>query len=163
MAPAELSTLLRLVPLVTTSCSLWFSMDQHLFLSVFIEQENQALSEPLISPYFRTMFRRGAPRVAALLGATVLSTIANLRLSDASLLTERGSYNYYVAVGAFAVGHMLFVPWIKPSIDALHAGAKDRGLQTLGEWIHIHDYRTATADLAAWICCLLAVSKTLTP
>ncbi|KAI1080432.1 hypothetical protein F5B20DRAFT_540606 [Whalleya microplaca] len=60
MAPPELLTLLRLLPIATTSCSLWFSLDQRLFLSIFVEPQNHVHTTPFISSYFRTMFRRAA-------------------------------------------------------------------------------------------------------
>ncbi|KAI1413592.1 putative integral membrane protein [Hypoxylon sp. FL1857] len=164
MAPPELITLLRILPFATSSCSLWFSIDQRFFLSIFLEPDNQAYSKPLVSRYFRSVFDRGAPRVLGLLGLTTFSIIASLRSADVSSLVERGSYNWYVAGAGFAASHLLFFPWIKPSIDRLRAGKeKNAQLEVLAEWLRIHDYRTFGADLAAWICCLIAVTKNFAP
>ncbi|KAI0834856.1 putative integral membrane protein [Hypoxylon sp. FL0890] len=164
MASPGLLTLLRLLPFATSSCSLWFSLDQHFFLSIFLEPDNRAHSKPLVSRYFRSFFDRGAPRVVGLLALTTISIIASLRSASASFLHERGSYNWYVAGATFAASHLLFVPWIKPSIDGLRSGAKKNGsLELLTEWLRIHDYRTLSVDLAAWICCSVAVVRTFTP
>ncbi|KAL7628328.1 hypothetical protein AAE478_002528 [Parahypoxylon ruwenzoriense] len=162
MAPPELLTALRLLPLAATTSSLWFAVDQHLFFSILLARDNQAHSAPLIPSYFRTVFSRGFPRVLGLIGLTVVSTFASLRSADASVLVERGSYGWYVAGAALSVGHMLFVPWIKPSIDALHADPKEKSVRVLGEWLRVHDYRTLVAEFGAWICCAVATVKTFT-
>ncbi|KAI1635702.1 putative integral membrane protein [Biscogniauxia mediterranea] len=159
MASAGLSAILPLVPVISTTCSLWFAWDQYEFLTLFRKPDLQPLSNKLLPSYFTSFFNRGAPRVLGLLSTTVLSCGAILRYSPGTILHDRGAFSWYVAGLSFALGHQIYVPFILPSIRALRGDAKERNVAELESWLRVHTWRSLTVDLAAWICCLVATLK----
>ncbi|KAI0595291.1 hypothetical protein F4775DRAFT_595385 [Biscogniauxia sp. FL1348] len=92
MASAGLSAILPLVPVVSSTCSLWFAWDQYEFLTLFRKPDLQPLSNKLLPSYFTSFFNRGAPRVLGLLSTTALSCGAILRYSPGTILHDRGAF-----------------------------------------------------------------------
>ncbi len=156
-----LQTFLRIVPVISSTCSLWFAWDQHELLAHFTRPEIRGLSNQILPAWFGAFFSAGAPRVVGLLAATVLSSGAVLRYSPDGLLRDRGSSRWYLASIAFALGHQLFVPFIIWPIRAIPRDAKDKNVAELQAWLRVHTVRTLTVDIAAWVCCVVAAVKTL--
>lgn len=153
--------LLRISPLITSTCSLWYALDQHYFLHIFTKPENQAASRPLLSRYFSKIFYSGTAWVLSLIMLTLSSSIVNLR-QESSLLHARQSFRWYAAGAIFTVCHLLFVPFIAPSCKVLVEDTSgDRSIESLQDWLSIHRIRTWTVDLAAWVTFAVAVTRTL--
>ncbi|KAI2628057.1 putative integral membrane protein [Hypomontagnella submonticulosa] len=156
-------TLLRVIPVISSTCQLWFGWDQYEFLQLFLKSDIRSHSNQLLPSYFKTFFDRGAPRVVALLLTTIVSSAANLRYAPDNILRERGSFIWYSAAIGFALGHQVYFPFVVPHIRAITADAKDKNTTELGHWLYVHNWRTLTVDLAGWICALVAAVNTLTP
>ncbi|KAL7619781.1 hypothetical protein AAE478_010323 [Parahypoxylon ruwenzoriense] len=159
MASTGLPTILHLIPVISSTCSLWFAWDQYEFLMLFHKPDLKALSNKLLPSYFTTFFNRGAPRVVALLATTVFSCGTILRYSPSTIL--RDSVPWYIAGLSFALGHQVWMPFILPSIRAIKGDAKENNVVELEHWLRIHTCRSLTVDLAAWICCIVATVKSL--
>ncbi|KAI0178959.1 putative integral membrane protein [Hypoxylon sp. FL1284] len=157
------TTLLRIAPAISSTCSLWFGWDQYELLQLFLKPDIQAHTNKMLPSYFSTFFNRGAPRVVGLLLATVLTSAANLRYAPSGLLHQRGSFIWYSGAVAFALGHQIYIPFILPSIKAITGDAKANNVNQLRRWLYVHNWRTLTVDLAAWLCCVTAAVKTLSP
>ncbi|KAI4861086.1 putative integral membrane protein [Hypoxylon rubiginosum] len=157
------TTLLRIAPVISTTCSLWFGWDQYEFLQLFLKPDIQGHSNEMLPSYFNTFFGRGARRVVGLLLTTILTSAANLRYAPDGLLHERGSFIWYSGAIAFALGHQIYVPFILPSIKAITGDAKEKNVNELKKWLYVHNWRTLTVDLAGWACCIVAAVKTLSP
>ncbi|KAF1808601.1 hypothetical protein P152DRAFT_424484 [Eremomyces bilateralis CBS 781.70] len=164
----NLRTALLVAPLISTSCSLWFAADQHFFLQIFTRPECRERSNVLLPDYFRAFFSAGLPRVVGLLGITTWASVGSIWQAR-PLLESHGSLKWYMATAALAVGHLVFVPAVAPRIQGIAEGGFERGhgggqksnVDLLREWLRINMVRTLTTDLGAWLCCLMAVSKTL--
>ncbi|VUC22692.1 unnamed protein product [Clonostachys rosea] len=164
------TTLLLTTPLISSSCSLWFSLDQHCFFSNLVKPNVRGADE-VLPPYFANTFWANLWKVVGLLGVTTWSSVGAIYLSR-PLLRARGSFPWYVATAALATGHLFFVPLVAPSVAAL---IEDRGHQASSEakkgkgksnsdymrdWLGVNLVRMVTADLGAWVCAVVAVTTT---
>ncbi|KAL6849443.1 mRNA splicing protein [Amphichorda felina] len=176
-------TALLLLPLVSSTSTLLFSFDQHSFLSVLthpaLVQNQGASSNAVISPYFSLFFPRGLVRVVTFLGVTTWSSVGCI-YSSRVLLRSKGSLAWYAGAAALAVGHLLFVPVIAQSVKSIldnkggdvavgDAGEavgdaknnkKKSNVDYMKDWLRVNMVRTLTTDLGAWVCAVIAVTKT---
>ncbi|KAI1399282.1 putative integral membrane protein [Hypoxylon fuscum] len=159
MASTGFPAIVHLVPVISSTCSLWFAWDQYEFLMLFRKPDLQALSNKLLPSYFTTFFNRGAPRVVALLATTALSCGTILRYSPSTVLLD--SAPWYIAGLSFALGHQIWIPFILPSIREIQGDAKEKNVVELQSWLRVHTLRSLTVDLAAWVCCIVATAKCL--
>lgn len=152
---------LRAAPLVSSTCTLLYAWDQHLFLSTLNRPETRKLSGPVVSPYFKVLFRRAIYQVLGFLAVTASTSIANL-YSQRPLLNGRGSASWYKAGAILSASHILFVPIIANSVKSLVEDThEDDSNGTLDRWLSINAIRGLTVDLGAWLACVVAVGKTL--
>lgn len=150
-------------PLVSSTCSMLFAWDQQFFLSMLNRPAaRRASSRPLLQPYFTEFFRRGLPFVVGCIGVSFWSGLGNLHFNRTEL-TTRGSFWWYAAGTALATAHLLFVPAIAPSCQAIMDESDDAAdpNEGLDEWLTVNAYRSLTVDLAAWAAFVVAVVKTL--
>ena len=153
---------LRAAPLISSTCTLLYAWDQHLFLTNFNLAETRKLSTPLVSPYFKAFFRRAIYQVLGFLAVTASTSVANLYTRRAAL-DARGSAAWWYTAGALlAGGHLVFVPFIAPSVKDLIEGKDgEEANDTLDRWLSVNAVRGLTVDLGAWVACAIAVGKTL--
>ncbi|KAI9898498.1 hypothetical protein N3K66_006858 [Trichothecium roseum] len=156
---------LLLAPLVSSTCSLWFSHDQHLFLSTLIRPELRARGNALLPAFWRSFFLPGVARVVGLLAVTAWSSAGAAYLHGAQL-RGAGSVWWYAGAAGAATGHLLFVPAVAPRIRDMSRGeeAEDAEGANVGaqeEWLRFNWVRMVTVDAAAWVCAAVAVLKTI--
>ncbi|RLL96039.1 hypothetical protein CFD26_105597 [Aspergillus turcosus] len=143
---------LRLAPLISSTCSLWFAWDQHLFLSIFVSPENRSFSNQFVPTYFRTFFRRGLTWVLVLLGLSLSTAGLNI-VTDGASLRARQSLQWYAAGAAFATGHVAFAPFVAPKVRAISEDhSQGQSTRDLEAWLRLNRIRMFTVDLAAWVC-----------
>ncbi|KAM5466706.1 hypothetical protein MauCBS54593_005964 [Microsporum audouinii] len=148
-------TLMRTVPLITSTCTLWYSFDQDFFLRIFLAPDHRAHSDKILPSYFRSFFGRGVVRVVGLLGLTLLAGGYNAFVDRPA----RASLYWYSTGTLLAASHLLFVPLVAPKVQAI-VEDKSQGSSTsdLEGWLNIHRVRTWTVDLAAWACFVVGAS-----
>lgn len=156
--------LLRVAPLVSSTCTLLYAADQDFFLGILNQSKHdiRVKSRSLLPSYFATFFRRGVVFVVGCLAATTWSSIANLYVRRQALVARQSGW-WYVASGALSIGHLFFIPLIaqpvKAIIDADKEGADANA--SLYKWLQINRIRMLTVDLSAWIASVGAVVSTL--
>ncbi|KAH6649392.1 hypothetical protein F5144DRAFT_542593 [Chaetomium tenue] len=154
---------LRITPLISTTCTLLYARDQDFFLRLFNHPaSHRTKSRALLPSYWQAFFRRGIYLVVGCLGATFWSCVANLYVRRAAL-HARGSFWSYAAAAGLSVGHLLFVPAVAPSVKAIW-DAEEEGTdanKALDEWLWVNKVRMWTVDLAGWVACVVAVTRTL--
>lgn len=151
-------SILYLIPVVTSTVSLWFAFDQYFFLGIFLRKNVEPGAKHVLTPYWNTMFSTGLGYVIAPLVGTIASTVAILGTTSTELLLERGSYSWYIASALLAAGHFAFVPAVLPKIKSLSNGGLTPALR---QWMRVHLTRAITVDLFCWVACLVASAKTL--
>ncbi|KAI1419262.1 hypothetical protein F5Y12DRAFT_720942 [Xylaria sp. FL1777] len=150
---------LRLVPIISSTSTLWYAWDQYEQMTLFRTRELRPLSNQLLPRYFTSFFARGAPRVLGLLLTTAVSCGGILRYS--SHARGKGALPWYVAGLSLALSHLAWAPAILPSVRAIEKDAKEKNVAQLDEWLRLHVWRSLTVDLGAWLCCIVATSKLL--
>ncbi|ROT36439.1 hypothetical protein SODALDRAFT_335540 [Sodiomyces alkalinus F11] len=151
-------SILHLVPVITSTVSLWFAFDQFFFLGIFLNKKVEPYTKEVITPYWNTMINTGLPAIILPLLGTIASTTAILTTTSEEVLRAKGSFGWYIASTALAAAHFGFVPIIMSQIKGLQNG----GLTpVLRRWMVIHVTRSVTVDLFCWITCIVASSMTL--
>ncbi|GAW13745.1 hypothetical protein ANO14919_031340 [Xylariales sp. No.14919] len=161
MASEGLPVFVRLVPIMTTTSSLWYAWDQYEQITLFRHAELRSLSNQLLPRYFTSFFNRGAPRVLALLMGTTFSCAAILQYSPAGVVHGSGAVPWYVGGLSLAVAHLAWAPSIFPLKNLIEKDAKEKNVTHIERWLRLHVWRSLTVDLGAWICCIVATVKTL--
>jgi hypothetical protein len=153
--------LLRVTPLVSSTCTLLYASDQDFFLGIFNRPENRTKSRPLLPSYFDTFFRRGVVFVVGCLSVTACASVANLYVRKPTLVARQSGW-WYVGSGALSLAHLLFVPRIAPSVKAtLEADREGTDPNaSLDEWLRINRIRMLTVDVGAWVASVAAVVST---
>lgn len=151
-------SILHLVPVVTSTVSLWFAFDQYFFLGIFLHKDVEPGAKHVLTPYWNAMISTSLSYVIAPLVGTLASTAAIFTTISTELLRDKGSYPWYIASLALAAGHFAFVPAVLPKIRSLSKGGLTPALR---QWMRIHVTRSVTVDLFCWVACLVASAKTL--
>ncbi|OHF02951.1 hypothetical protein CORC01_01709 [Colletotrichum orchidophilum] len=156
------SVVLRVAPLVSSTCTLLFAWDQHFFLSLF--NDTPALrkkSAPMLKPYFNTFFSRGVFIVLGFIAVSTSTGIANLYNQPAALRI-RSTLWWYAAGTAMSAGHLLYVPAVAPHVKALAEAKGDDDVNgILDKWLKANWWRMVTVDLGAWVAFGVAALNTL--
>lgn len=98
--------LLRAAPLVSSTSTLWFSLDQYTFLNNFLDEEHREEANGLVPSYFKTFFPGGLARILLLYGVSISTGTANF------WGRPNVARRWYVAGTVLAVAHFAFVPKI---------------------------------------------------
>jgi hypothetical protein len=161
---------LRAAPLVSATCTLLYAFDQDFFLGIFNRPENRARSRALLPSYWRTFFRRGVGFVVGCLAVTTWSSIGNLYARRPALHAKRAFW-WYVAGAVLSSSHLLFIPAVAPHVKAIwEADSSDAAVEgeggsdpnaSLDDWLAANRLRSWTVDLAAWVACAVAVTRSL--
>jgi len=151
---------LAVAPLLSSTCTVFYAWDQHFFLRLFNTPQNRPKSNAILPSYFDAFFAAGLPYVVGFLGVTFWSTVGNYYWRYNKLVANQ-SLKWYLAGGAFALSHLLFVPWIAPHIKAIVHDDRSKGEPTelLDRWLGVNALRGLTVDVAAWACMTIAVLK----
>lgn len=145
--------LLRTAPLVTSTCSLWYSFDQDFFLNIFLHPDHRSRSNDLLPSYFRVFFRHGVMRVLGLLALTLSSGGYNILAGRQPGVGSQRVLLWYTAGTVMAASHLLFVPPIATRVQAvMEDQSQGQSTRDLERWLTVHRVRTWTVDLAAWAC-----------
>lgn len=150
---------LRAAPLLTSTCTLWWAMDEHFFLSIFNKPEIRSKSNELLPTYFKEFFEGGLNRTLALLALTISSTMATCSVNHGYHWANK-SLRWYTAGMVLAAGHLAFVPAVAPKIKAIvEDTSKGESTKDLESWLSVHTIRTLTVDLAAWVCFVIGTAR----
>ncbi|KAJ4255466.1 hypothetical protein NW762_009461 [Fusarium torreyae] len=158
--------LLLSAPLVSSSITLWYARDQSSFLSLFTQPPvDRKKANEILPSYISGFYGSGPWAVLTFIGITFTSSIANI-WSDRGLLQSRGSLFWYGWSAALAFGHLAYVPAVAWKLRALwEDNCAAEGTDNVGmleRWLTVNNTRLFTTDLGAWLCAIVAISRTLT-
>lgn len=155
-------TLLRLAPVISSSFSLWFCVDQHLFLSTLITPENKERGAKILPVYFSHFFKHGLVNIFVLYGTSIVTGLANASGVAHNPFDETPSTRLYAVGAALSIAHFLFVPLIAPIIKAIVQDTQgDKTVENMKAWLRIHAARSVVVDLPAWLFFVSAAVKSL--
>lgn len=154
--------LLRLLPVLSSTVTLMFAVDEHIFLGTWMHPSLLTRSNANLPAWFTRWGRRG--RWVILLGypTNYILGISNLLISRPELKAA-GSESWYWMGLLFSVGHIAI--YGKRALGLLKDIREDvpRGNSThsMGVWLKMNWVRALTTDLPAWVCFIVAALKTL--
>ncbi|KAF3769764.1 hypothetical protein M406DRAFT_248376 [Cryphonectria parasitica EP155] len=156
------ATLLRLTPLISSTCTLWFAWDQRVMYGTFAHRDLEEQSKAILPLWWKKVLEiHDIERVLFPLTVTSVTSIINIR-KYGSLLRAKGSWAWYAAGAALAVGHLAFVPGVVYKIKAMiDDNGKGEAVEQQRRWLTVHTLRTLTVDLGAWVACVIAVARTV--
>ncbi|KAI3329031.1 hypothetical protein HD806DRAFT_270236 [Xylariaceae sp. AK1471] len=158
MTSNSLPVIIRLIPIISSTSSLWYAWDQYEQMTLFRKTELKPLSSQILPQYFTSFFARGTPRVLGLLLTTALSCGVILQ---GTLDGDNGASPWYVAGLSLATAHVAWAPFVIRLAKAIGMDAKEKSVVHLEEWLRLHVWRSLTVDLGAWVCCTVATVKAL--
>lgn len=153
-----LPVLLRLAPLVTSSMSLWYCVDQYTFFRAFTVPSNREKGSAILPGYWNAIFTPAVGAIFALYSATIAGAWANRYWGGSQDLD--GWYNLGIL---FSVGHFLFVPLVAPKIKAMQED-RSKGKENwkhMEAWLRVHVTRSLLVDLPGWLCFVAAAMSAL--
>ncbi|KAL1866680.1 hypothetical protein Daus18300_006624 [Diaporthe australafricana] len=150
-------SVLHLIPVVTSTVSLWFAIDQYFFLGIFLHKDIEPGTKHVLTPDWKTTIATGLGYVIAPLVVTIASTASILNITSTKLLQDKGSCCWYIASAVLTAGHSTFVSAILPRIRSLSNGGLTPARSM---WRRMHVTRTVTVDHSCWVACLGASAKT---
>ncbi|KAF7596956.1 hypothetical protein BBP40_011322 [Aspergillus hancockii] len=154
------SSLLRVIPLATSTGSLVLATSELIFYSGLVQPPIRKKSDSILPSYWTYVFPRGVSLVLALNLTTISASICNIFKKGSRagpLPLSRTTFYWAGLVGA--IGHLVFVPFVAPPIqrmigntDPEHETSKDMEI-----WLGIHRVRMLVADLPAWLAFVGAI------
>jgi hypothetical protein len=155
-------SILRLLPLLTSSWVLAFAYDEHIFLGTWTRPEYKQVANIHLPAWFQLWGRRG--RWTILLGypSNYLLAILNLLVARSNLYAI-GATKWYALGLLFSFGHIAIFG--KTAIGLLADIKNDRpkgnSTHSMEVWLKMNMIRAFTTDLPAWLCFAIAVVKGL--
>lgn len=156
------TTLLRITPLISSTCTLWFAWDQQVMYSTFTKPDLEKEANAILPLWWKKVFEsHDIERVLLPITVTAVTSIINIH-KYGGLLQAKGSLRWYASGAALSVAHIAFVPAVMYKIKAmLDDNGKGQAVEQQKKWLRVHILRTLTVDLGAWLACLIAVTRTV--
>ena len=158
--------LLRLAPLIGTTVSLTQAATDNNTEGTFAHPSvPRAHADKLLPKWFEQHSKQVVSVVLGFNALTTSTTIANVVRDYKQTGLAELSTKLYLAGAAFAIGHLVFVPWVvgpikTPVWNIMDDKNKDGAVAELEGWLKLHRLRTLVADLPAFLFCFAAVLST---
>ncbi|KAL1956756.1 hypothetical protein VTO42DRAFT_6809 [Malbranchea cinnamomea] len=164
--------LLRLTPLLTSTTSLTYAGNEHLYLSNFLAPQHKEKSDAILPSYFRRLFNVGVWIVIGVNAVTIGSALVNVATlspspSSGGMLSrifpgKMPSARWFYGAGAlFQVLHFAYVPLVAYPVRDIVEGRSNESTREMKKWLDVHRIRVLTTDLPGWLSFLAAVLATI--
>lgn len=162
-APYIPPTLLRVLPVVSSTVSLQWAVDEYQFLSSWLIHSIRLEADIILPKWFKAWGPKGTLVLFSSFPWSWGVGMANVwALRHLSWTDWRGANIWYAAGTAFSMGHMLFGPKALNLLAKIRNGEpKGRPTESLGEWLTMHATRTFLMDLPAVICFAFGATQAL--
>ncbi|WVQ95817.1 hypothetical protein IAU59_002916 [Kwoniella sp. CBS 9459] len=151
---------LRVVPLLSSTMSLQWAVDEYQFLSSWMNPSYRAQADELLPPWFKTW---GAQSTAVLFttfpwsAGAGITNLWRLRNTNTNTSWTTGAGPWYAAGVFFAFAHMFFGPKALGLLKKIRQGEPaGKPTTSLATWLRMHTIRAFVADLPAVICFAIA-------
>ncbi|KAK8054054.1 hypothetical protein PG996_013355 [Apiospora saccharicola] len=160
--------LLRIAPLVLSTCVLRFSMDQLLFLWIFLNPSLAKHANTVLPTYLDIFMTRKAYVLSAFYPVLIATGLANRFLADPGPQAGPAAARWWYDAGTLlALLHFAFTARLNMRVDPIIAKAsfktearKKKAAEMLG-WLHLHAFRSVFVDLPCMFCFGIAVMRCL--
>ena len=160
--------LLRIAPLVLSTCVLRFSMDQLLFLWIFLNPSLAKHANTVLPTYLDIFMTRKAYVLSAFYPVLIATGLANRFLAEPGPQAGPAAARWWYDAGTLlALLHFAFTARLNRRVDPIIAKAsfktearKKKAAEMLG-WLHLHAFRSVFVDLPCMFCFGIAVMRCL--
>jgi hypothetical protein len=154
--------LLRLLPVLSSTVTLMFAIDEHIFLGTWTRPSMHDKANAHLPAWFQLWGRRG--RWVIILGYPANYALALLNLAMArDELYSTGSTKWYLLGFLFSFGHIGIYgsTAMKLLADIRNGIPRGNVTHSMAVWLKMNWLRALTTDLPAWICFIIAALKVL--
>ncbi|KAK8017918.1 hypothetical protein PG991_007108 [Apiospora marii] len=157
--------LLRIAPLVLSTCVLRLSMDQLLFFWIFLNPRLARHANAVLPPYLDIFTTRKSYILSAFYPVLIATGLANRFLAEPPLGPHASSSSaaaatwWYDAGTLLALLHFAFTPGLNRKARA--DGDEKKAAAEMLDWLHLHAFRSVFVDLPCMFCFAIAVMRCL--
>jgi len=148
------STLLRIAPLMSSSCAVWSCFDQYVYWGNFLHRDVREKTNDFLPAYWDAHLWTGVSSIIAVYSVSFATGIAN-----AYSKSRPAGARLYLAGAAFSVAHFLFVPFVAENIRAMVYDGN--AVEDQRKWLRTHVIRSFFVDVPGWLCFGLAVLRSV--
>ncbi|CAI6230545.1 unnamed protein product [Periconia digitata] len=152
------TSLIRLLPALTSTTLLTYAFSESLFLTPFMHPTIRPQSNSFLPPYFARWLARAKYVIIIGYPATFLAGAANLLSSPGQFATK-----LYGTGMLFSLAHIfVFGPRMLGLLEDIKKGVPEGDVMgSLGTWLRINWVRAWTTDFLAWGCFVGAAAASL--
>ncbi|TVY16903.1 hypothetical protein LARI1_G007193 [Lachnellula arida] len=153
---------LRLLPVLSTTITLMFAVDEHIFLGTWMHPSFRDRANAHLPVWFQYWLRRGGWVIKLGYPSNYILGLLNLVVARDQLHTA-GSRKWYVLGLLFSVGHIVIYARraLKLLAEIENDVPKGNSTYSMGVWLKMNWVRAVTTDLPALLCFIVAALKTL--
>lgn len=146
-------TLLRLIPVISSTISLQFAYDEYAFLSRWVQPAYRAQADALLPTWFTSWGPWGTNVVFGSFTISIASGLANFVAGREVREAAVGRYWYAAGLG-FAAAHLLvWGPTALKLLAKIRKGEPEgRATESMRDWLAMHLTRSILVDLPAVFC-----------
>jgi len=153
---------LHLLPVLTSSATLMYAVDEHIFLGTWMHPGFRDRANSHLPAWFDNWGRRG--RWPIILGYPANYALGILNIVVARQYLDNTNAAKWYGLGLlFSVGHIAIFG--RKAIGLLGDIKADRpkgnSTYSMGVWLRMNWIRAVTTDLPAWLCFIVAALKAL--
>ena len=151
--------LLRLAPLITSTATLMYAHDQHLFFGTWIHDSYRKEANTFLPRWFKICLQRAIVIIFTFYPVTMILAGANIYTGDST--NSKATYFYWAGL-SFTFGHFLFGKWAMRLLGAIENDeSKGNSVADMRSWLAMNMIRSVTVDFLGWLNFLLAVMASL--
>lgn len=151
--------LLRLAPLITSTATLMYAHDQHLFFGAWTHESYRKEANTFLPRWFKICLQRAIAIIFTFYPITMILAGANIFLGDPA---NQKATNFYYSGLAFTFGHFLFGKWAMRLLGAIENDeSKGNSTTDMRSWLAMNMIRSVTVDLLGFLSYLMAAMASL--
>jgi hypothetical protein len=162
MAPIDALRILRILPVLGSTVTLMFAVDEHIFLGTWMHPDFRDRANAHLPGWFTHWGRRG--RWVIILGYpfNFLVSIANLLVARHQLQAA-GATPWYSLGFLFSFGHIAIFGFRALGLlaDIRNDRPKGNSTYSMGVWLTMNWFRALVTDFPAWLFFIAGALKAL--
>ncbi|KAJ5478329.1 hypothetical protein N7530_003838 [Penicillium desertorum] len=144
---------LRVLPLLTTSSYLTFTIAEDLYFKPYLEPSVAGAADHLLPSYITVWYNRGMVLIFTIYPLTWCTAIANLPVAHL-LHTSIAAFVLYLLGLLFSIAHMLWGPHAMNLLNSIKKQDSSGSTEIVRRWCRMNLIRGALVDVPAWGCFL---------
>jgi hypothetical protein len=144
---------LRVLPLLTTSSYLTFTIAEDLYFKPYLEPSVVGAADHLLPSYITVWYNRGMFLIFTIYPLTWCTAIANLPVAHL-WKTSVAAFVLYLLGLLFSIAHMLWGPHAMNLLNSIKKQDSSGSTEIVRRWCRMNLIRGGLVDVPAWGCFL---------